>query len=150
MLAVTLLGVGMKHLGLFVLLLLTVPPIGAEPRPVPPGGEVAPNSGPIRSTPAILRPTRHFDPALLAPAASRRRLDVRFPAPAADRRDFRWAGTAIGALGLGIAGAIQGAAYCGNSENGPRDCTGTTVGFGLAGAAIGGIVGHVVGSLLRR
>ncbi len=97
-----------------------------------------------------LRPTRTFDPAMLALRSPRRTLDVRFPEAASDQRDFRWAGTALGAIALGIAGGLQGAAYCGNSENGPRDCTGSTIGFGLAGAAIGGIAGHVIGRLFRR
>lgn len=69
------------------------------------------------------------------------------PAP---RRDFRWVGTGLGAAGLGLAGGLVGAAYCGNSENGPRSCAGTTIGFALGGAAIGGLVGHGVGRLIRR
>ena len=52
----------------------------------------------------------------------------------ASRRDFRWTGTVAGAIGLGIAAGITGAAYCGNSEDGPRSCTGTTIGFALGGA----------------
>lgn len=65
-------------------------------------------------------------------------------------RDLRWHGTVIGAVGLGIAGGLTGAAYCGNSENGSRDCTGTTVLWSAAGAAIGGVAGHFLGRLIPR
>jgi len=72
------------------------------------------------------------------------------PADTGKRRDFRWLGTAIGAVGLGLAGGLEGRAYCGNSENGPRDCTGVTLGWGLAGAAVGGVMGHLVGRAIHR
>lgn len=72
------------------------------------------------------------------------------PALTASRRDFRWLGTAIGAVGLGLAAGLEARAYCGNSENGPRDCTGLTLGVGLAGAAVGGALGHLVGRAIRR
>jgi hypothetical protein len=65
-------------------------------------------------------------------------------------RDFRWLGTAIGALGLGVAAGLEARAYCGNSEDGPRDCTGVTVGVGLLGAAAGGVLGHLVGRAIPR
>ena len=72
------------------------------------------------------------------------------PADTALRRDFRWLGTAIGAVGLGLAAGLEARAYCGNSENGPRDCTGFTVGWSLAGAAVGGALGHLVGRTIHR
>jgi hypothetical protein len=72
------------------------------------------------------------------------------PADTASRRDFRWLGTAIGAVGLGLAAGLEARAYCGNSENGPRDCTGLTIGVGLAGATVGGAVGHLIGRAIRR
>ena len=72
------------------------------------------------------------------------------PADTASRRDVRWLGTAIGAIGLGLAAGLEARAYCGNSENGPRDCTGLTLGVGLAGAAVGGALGHLVGRAIRR
>lgn len=62
----------------------------------------------------------------------------------------RWRGTVLGAAVLGVAGALEGRAYCGNSEKGPRSCTGTTIGFGLGGAAIGGVLGHLAGRIFRR
>jgi hypothetical protein len=72
------------------------------------------------------------------------------PPDTAARRDFRWLGTAIGAIGLGLAAGLEARAYCGNSENGPRDCTGFTIGWGLAGAAVGGALGHLVGRAIHR
>jgi hypothetical protein len=72
------------------------------------------------------------------------------PADTATRRDFRWLGTAVGAVGLGLAAGLEGRAYCGNSENGPRDCTGLTIGWALAGAAVGGALGHLVGRAIHR
>jgi hypothetical protein len=76
---------------------------------------------------------------------------LRLPAPdTASRRDFRWLGTAIGAAGLGLAGTLEARAYCGNSESGPRDCTGLTIGVGLLSATVGGAVGHLVGRAIHR
>ena len=72
------------------------------------------------------------------------------PADTASRRDFRWLGTAIGAVGLGLAAGLEARAYCGNSENGPRDCTGLTIGVGLAGVVVGGALGHLVGRAIHR
>ena len=72
------------------------------------------------------------------------------PADTASRRDYRWLGTAIGAVGLGLAVGLEARAYCGNSENGPRDCTGFTIGWSLAGAAAGGALGHLVGRAIHR
>jgi hypothetical protein len=69
----------------------------------------------------------------------------------APRRDYRWLGTAVVGIGLGITVAIVARAACGNSENGPRDCTGLTIGVGLLGAAVGGAIGNLVGrAILRR
>jgi hypothetical protein len=87
-------------------------------------------------------------PLTKAQIAATLRLDAL--AQGAARRDFRGPGTAIGAIGLGIAGGITGAAYCGNSENGPRSCAGTTIGFAAGGAAIGAVLGHLLGRLISR
>lgn len=65
-------------------------------------------------------------------------------------RDLRWHGTVAGAVGLGIAGGLTGAAYCGNSEDGPGDCTGTTVLWSVVGATLGGMAGHFIGRLVPR
>jgi hypothetical protein len=81
-------------------------------------------------------------------AGTRVRLDLGLPQ--AQRRDYRWVGTAIGGIGLAIPAALAGRAYCGNSENGPRSCGGTTIGFGAGGFVIGGLVGHLVGRAIRR
>ena len=76
---------------------------------------------------------------------------VRFAMPATEpRRDYRWVGATVVGTGLGIAAAIVAAAACGNSENGPRSCTGVTVGVGLLGAAVGGAIGHLVGRAIPR
>jgi hypothetical protein len=61
------------------------------------------------------------------------------------RSDYRWVGTAVVGAGLGITAAIVARAACGNSEHGPRDCTGITFGAGLLGAAVGGAIGHFAG-----
>ena len=71
---------------------------------------------------------------------------LRFTGPAGEaRRDYRWVGTAVVGIGLGTAAVIVTRAACGNSENGPRDCTGVTIGVGLLGAAAGGVVGNLLG-----
>ncbi|MFL5494163.1 MAG: hypothetical protein ACJ8DC_07235 [Gemmatimonadales bacterium] len=76
---------------------------------------------------------------------------VRFtPRAGEPRRDYRWAGAAVVGTGLGITGAIVARAACGNSENGPRDCTGVTIGVGLLGAAVGGAIGNLIGRALPR
>jgi hypothetical protein len=74
----------------------------------------------------------------------------RLPADSSSRRDFRWLGTAIGAAGLGLVAGLEARAYCGNSENGPRDCTGLTIGVGLLGATVGGVLGHLAGRAIHR
>ncbi|HET9727132.1 MAG TPA: hypothetical protein VFP28_09485 [Gemmatimonadales bacterium] len=66
------------------------------------------------------------------------------------RRDYRWVGTAIGGGALGIAAALEAAAACGNSENGPRDCTGVILGVGVLGAVVGGGIGNLVGRAFKR
>jgi hypothetical protein len=66
------------------------------------------------------------------------------------RRDYRWVGTAVIGTGLGITAAMVARAACGNSEHGPRDCTGVTIGVGLLGAAVGGAIGNLVGRAVPR
>ena len=66
------------------------------------------------------------------------------------RRDYRWLGTAVGAAALGVAAGLEAAAACGNSESGPRDCTGVTIGVGALGAVVGGAIGHFIGRAFRR
>jgi hypothetical protein len=75
---------------------------------------------------------------------------LRFGTRPSGRHDYRWVGTAVGGTGLGIAAAITAAAACGNSEHGPRDCTGITIGVGLLGAAVGGTIGHFIGRAIPR
>jgi hypothetical protein len=72
------------------------------------------------------------------------------PAKSDSQGDFRWLGTAIGAVSLGLVAGLEASAYCGNSENGPRDCTGLTIGIGLLGAAAGGTLGHFIGRAIPR
>jgi hypothetical protein len=75
----------------------------------------------------------------------------RFSGSAAEpRRDYRWVGTAVVGAGLGTAAVLLTRAACGNSENGPRDCTGVTIGVGLLGAAVGGVIGNLLGRLVHR
>ena len=90
-----------------------------------------------------------FDRVETAPASPAFALRP-LPPDSAARRDFRWLGTAIGAVGLGLALGLEARAYCGNSENGPRDCTGLTIGVGLLGAAVGGALGHLIGRAIPR
>lgn len=66
------------------------------------------------------------------------------------RRDYRWLGTAVGAAALGIAAGLEAAAACGNSESGPRDCTGVTVAVGTLGVVVGGTIGHFIGRAFKR
>ena len=66
------------------------------------------------------------------------------------RRDYRWFGTMVGAVGLGLAAGLEARAACGNSESGPRDCTGVTIGATGLGALVGGTIGHFVGRAFKR
>jgi len=91
-------------------------------------------------------PARFASVSAAAPATVRMQS---LPAPEA-RGDFRWLGTAIGAVGLGLAAGLEAQAYCGNSEDGPRDCTGVTIGIGLLGAVAGGAMGHFIGRAIHR
>jgi hypothetical protein len=80
---------------------------------------------------------------LTAPAASAVRVDQH-------RRDYRWVGTVVGAVALGLAAGLEARAACGNSESGPRDCTAVTLGVGALGAAVGGVIGNFAGRIFRR
>jgi len=70
--------------------------------------------------------------------------------PGEARRDYRWVGAAVVGAGLGVTAALVARAACGNSEHGPRDCTGVTVGIGLLGAAVGGALGNLLGRVVHR
>lgn len=104
----------------------------------------------LASGTALPADAQHQAPRFAAWRAELSAARVGPPALRVARRDFRWEGTTLGAIGLGIAGGLTGAAYCGNSESGPRDCTATTLGFALAGAAIGGVLGHFAGRLISK
>jgi hypothetical protein len=41
-------------------------------------------------------------------------------------------------------------AWNANSESGPRDCTGVTIGATGLGALVGGTIGHFVGRAFKR
>jgi hypothetical protein len=100
------------------------------------------------STPAFAEePFTSFRAARWEPPAFAVRFSTRAGEP---RRDYRWVGTAVVGTGLGITAAIVARAACGNSENGPRDCTGVTIGVGLLGAAVGGAIGNLVGRAVPR
>ena len=92
---------------------------------------------------ALARPPAWDAAPLTVPAASA----VRVEQP---RRDYRWVGTAVGVMALGLAAGLEARAACGNSENGPRDCTGLTLGVGALGGAVGGVIGNWAGRLFKR
>jgi len=67
--------------------------------------------------------------------------------------DYRFEGTAIGALFLGALGAWIGTEACRNQptpigSGGSSSCSGVTV--GLAGVAIGGGIGYVLGRITPK
>jgi hypothetical protein len=100
------------------------------------------------STPAFAEePFTSFRAARWEPPRFALRFTTRTGAP---RRDYRWVGAAVVGAGLGITAAIVARAACGNSENGPRDCTGVTIGVGLLAAAVGGVIGNLVGRAVPR
>jgi hypothetical protein len=102
----------------------------------------------VAGTPATAQePFNSFHAARWEPAASALRFDSRV---GETRRDYRWVGTGVVGTGLGITAAIVGRAACGNSEHGPRDCTGLTIGVGLLGAAVGGTIGNLLGRAITR
>ena len=92
-------------------------------------------------------PVTSFRAARWAPPPFKLRFTTRAMEP---RRDYRWVGTVVVGTGLGITAAIVARAACGNTEQGPRDCTGITIGVGLLGAAVGGAIGHFVGRVIPR
>ena len=102
----------------------------------------------IAGTPAFAqRPTNSFRAARWEPAA----FALRFNGPAGETRpDYRWVGTVVVGAGVGITAAFVAQAACGNSEQGPRDCTGVTIGVGLLGAALGGVLGNLLGRPIHR
>jgi len=102
----------------------------------------------IAGTPAFAQqPFDSFRAARWEPAA----YALRFSSGAREtRRDYRWVGTAVAGAGLGITAALVARAACGNSEHGPRDCTGVTIGVGLLSAAVGGVLGNLLGRAIHR
>lgn len=66
------------------------------------------------------------------------------------RRDYRRVSTSVSGVALGVAAGLEAAAACGNSESGPRNCAGVTVGVGALNAVVGGAVGHFIGRAFRR
>jgi hypothetical protein len=69
------------------------------------------------------------------------------PAPAPDHR---WEGMAIGALSLGLLGAIAGSQLCHVSDSSNQHCTRTAVELGLLGAFVGGITGGLIGGTIPK
>jgi hypothetical protein len=102
----------------------------------------------VAGTPAFgQEPFNSFPAARWRPAA----FALRFNSRAGEtRRDYRWVGTAVVGAGLGITAGLVARAACGNSEHGPRDCTGVTIGVGLLGAAVGGVLGNLLGRAIHR
>jgi len=69
------------------------------------------------------------------------------PAPALSgpARDYRWEGAGVGAVMLGLIGAMMGDGMCEGDH-----CFAPTVAFGLVGALVGGVTGGLVGSLIPK
>lgn len=63
--------------------------------------------------------------------------------------DYRWEGLAIGAIGLGILGAVFGAGLC-DSDSGARNCTYAVIGGAAVSALIGGVTGGFIGSTIPK
>jgi len=76
-------------------------------------------------------------------------------ATASSRRDYRLEGLVVGGLVLGAVGAWIGAEVC---HSGPQpvsagsgeSCTGDALVIGLAGAAVGGGIGYLLGRLTPK
>jgi hypothetical protein len=102
----------------------------------------------IAGTPALAQePFNSFHAARWEPAA----FALRFNSGAGETRpDYRWVGTVVVGAGLGITAALVARAACGNSEHGPGDCTGVTIGVGLLGTAVGGVLGNLLGRAIHR
>jgi hypothetical protein len=83
----------------------------------------------------LAKPLPHWEPALQSSA----------PAPKTPTPDYRWEGAAVGAIGLGLFGAVLGNGIC-EVEN----CTGATVLFALGGAVVGGVTGGLIGSFIPK
>jgi len=94
-----------------------------------------------------VEPVPSFRAARWEPPPFKLRFTTRAREP---RSDYRCVGTAMVGTGLGMTAGIVARAACGNSEHGPRDCTGITIGAGLLGAAVGGAIGHFVGRAIPR
>lgn len=64
--------------------------------------------------------------------------------------DHRWEGLAIGALVLGVGGAIAGSQLCHLSDSANQHCARTTIGLGLLGVVAGGITGGLIGGSIPK
>jgi hypothetical protein len=64
-------------------------------------------------------------------------------------RDHRWEGLAVGAALVGVSMGVVGHDLC-KSDSQNRSCFGTTVGFTLLGATVGGVVGGFLGRMFPK
>lgn len=63
--------------------------------------------------------------------------------------DYRWEGLTIGAIGVGVLGALLANGLC-DEDSGSDSCTGTIIGGAAVGALIGGVVGVFIGSGIQK
>jgi hypothetical protein len=64
-------------------------------------------------------------------------------------RDYRWEGLIIGALALGVGGALAANGLC-HDDSSDKDCTGSIVGYFLVGATVGGVTGGLIGAAIPK
>lgn len=66
-----------------------------------------------------------------------------------DSRDHRWEGLVLGAIGVGLVGAVMADALC-TPDSASDGCTGPVIGTGLVSAVVGGVLGGFIGSAIPK
>ena len=64
--------------------------------------------------------------------------------------DYRWEGVMIGAVTVGIGGALLANGFCDYGGTHDENCFGRTVVGGAIGATVGAVVGGLIGGLIPK
>jgi hypothetical protein len=60
--------------------------------------------------------------------------------------DHRYEGLAVGAVLGAVGGGLLGAVVCAQADDANQDCTKATIGVGLVGGGLGGLLGLLIGA----
>jgi uncharacterized membrane protein YeaQ/YmgE (transglycosylase-associated protein family) len=71
------------------------------------------------------------------------------PADSSAHRDYRWEGVIVGALALGVGGALVANGLC-HDDGSDEHCARSIIGYSLVGAVVGGVTGGLIGAAIPK